>query len=173
MNSMVRDYFPAASPDGLTQSLAPFFPDYQAMRGQLMEMLTDDDLGYRVGNAPSLGALCREIGEVERSYIDSFKSFSQDFGYRNPDPLLERSVSALSAWYAALDSELKAAIAGLSEEDIGSRTIDRRDFPGFKPVLRVQLDLYKEALLIFVSKVSVYLRAMGKTLPRQWQAWIG
>ena len=77
------------------RSLAPFFPDYQALRQQLMEIVGDDDLGYRVGGEnPSLGALCREIGEIERSYIDSFKTFRLDFGDRNSDPRLESSMTA-------------------------------------------------------------------------------
>jgi hypothetical protein len=174
MNSIVREIFPVTTPAGLAQSLGPFFTDYQALRAQLMEILSDDDLGYRLDGAnPSLGALCREIGEIERSYIESFKTFRQDFGYRNADPRLESSVAALSSWYAELDSELRAAIESLSEDDIANRTIDRRDFPDFKPLLRVQLDIYREALLIFSTKVSVYLRAMGKVLPKQWQEWIG
>jgi hypothetical protein len=174
VNSMFREYFPITEPEGLAQSLAPFFPEYQTLRDQLMKILADDDLSYRVGGAnPSLGGLCREIGEIERSYIDSFKTFRLDFAYRNADPRLEKSVAALSSWYAELDSELTAALQGLSEDDIANRTIDRTDFPGFAPVLRVQLDIYKEALLIFYSKADVYLRALRKTPPEQWRKWIG
>jgi hypothetical protein len=174
MNSVAREIFPTTTPTGLAESLAPFFTDYQALRAQLMKILTDDDLGYRVGGAnPSLGGVCREIGEVEHSYIEAFKTFTQDFTYRNGDPRLESSVAALSAWYAELDKELKAAIEGLSEDEIANRTTDRREFPDFKPTVRVQLDIYREALLIFATKVSVYLRAMGKELPQQWQEWIG
>jgi hypothetical protein len=44
--------------------------------------------------------LCREIGEIEYAYVESFRTFRQDFGYRNLDPRLEKSVAALSAWYA-------------------------------------------------------------------------
>jgi hypothetical protein len=32
--------------------------------------------------------------------------------------------------------------------------------------------IYREALLIFYGKASIYLKALGKTLPEQWQAWI-
>jgi hypothetical protein len=174
VNSIFREYFPITEPDGLAQSLAPYFPEYQALRGQLMENLTDDDLGYRVGGTnPSLGALCREIGEIERSYVESFKNFRLDFEYRNADPRLETSVAALSSWYADLDRELSAVLEGISEEDVANRTIDRTDFPGFTPHLRVQLDIYKEALLIFYSKVDVYLRALEKTPTEQWRKWIG
>ncbi len=165
MNSIVRDHLPAT-----------YFREYQALRDQLMGVITDDDLGYRLGGATAtLGALCREIGEIERSYVDSFKTFRQDFGYRHPDPAIENDVVALSSWFAELDRDLLAAVAGLSEDDIANRRIVRGDFDvdDFAPLPKVQLDVYREALLIFYGKVSVYLRAMGKTLPRQWQEWIG
>lgn len=165
MNSMVREHLPAT-----------YFDEYRALRDQLTEILTDDDLDYRVGGTnASLGALCREIGEIERSYIESFKTFTQDFAYRNDDPRLETSVGALSAWYAELDHDLMAAVEGLTEDEIANRRIVRNDFDidDFSPLPPTQLDIYREALLIFYGKVSVYLRAMGKALPRNWLEWIG
>ena len=123
----------------------------------------------------SLGALCREIGEIEHAYIESFKSFRQDFSYRNGDPGLEHSVAALRAWFAELDRDLMAAIDGLSEDDIAGRRIVRSDFDEgfFSPLAKQQLDIYREALLIFYGKVSVYLRAIERPLPQQWLDWIG
>ena len=163
INSIVREHLPAT-----------FFREYQALRDQLMEILTDEDLSSHIGEANlSLGALCREIGEIEHSYIQSFTSFTMDLGYRNPDPQLEDSVASLSSWYTKLDGELTEAIEGLSEDEIANRRIDRADFPDWKPLPQTQLDIYKEALLIFYAKVSVYLRAMGKPLPQQWRQWIG
>ncbi|HJZ48156.1 MAG TPA: hypothetical protein VKE41_13350 [Roseiflexaceae bacterium] len=159
MNSIMTDYFPT-------------FQMYQAMRDQLMEILTDSDLGYSPGGAnPPLGVLCREIGEVEQSYIDSFKTFRLDFSYRNTTPGLERSVVQLKSWYAELDAQLRAAIEGLSEQDISSRMVDRGG--DFKLPMQIQLDVYKEALLIFYGKAVVYLRAIGKTPPEQMQEWLG
>jgi len=43
----------------------------------------------------------------------------------------------------------------------------------FKLRPAIQLSIYNEALLIFYGKASVYLKAMGKTLPEQWEDWIG
>ena len=159
MNSIMNNYFPV-------------FEMYQALRNQLMELLTDEDLSFRpdVSN-PTLGALCREIGEVEYSYIQSFKTFKQDFSYRKKEPGLEVSVEKLTAWFEELDNELKATVEGLSEEAIQNRVIDRGGDFTLPP--QIQLEVYKEALLIFYGKVSVYLKAMGKTLPKQWQEWIG
>jgi hypothetical protein len=79
-------------------------------------------------------------------------------------------VARLSAWFQTLDTGLKAAIEALSEEDLQTRTIDRGD--GFTLLPRIQLEIYKEALLIFYGKVSVYLKAIGVPRPQQWQEWI-
>jgi hypothetical protein len=120
MNSIMNEYYPT-------------FQMYQALRDQLLTLLTDEDLHYSLGGAnPTLGTLCRQIGEVEVAYIQSFKTFKQDFSYRNTEPGLEDSVTALAAWFAELDRELKTVIEGLAEEDIKGRT-----------------EVYKEALLIF------------------------
>lgn len=158
MNSIMQEYY------GL-------FELYQNLRRQLMTSLTDEDLAFTPGgdNMP-LGALCREIGETEVAYIRSFETFTQDFSYRVDDPTLETSVARLSAWFAELDAELKNTVAGLSEQDLADRVIDRGG--GFTLPPRIQLEVYKEALLIFYGKAAVYLKAMGKPQSEQWEHWI-
>jgi hypothetical protein len=165
VNPLIRDHLKAT-----------FFEEYQSLRGQLMAILADDDLRFQLGGeSATLGALCREIGQIEYAYVESFRTFTQDFGYRNEDPRLERSVDALVAWYADLDREMTAVLETLGEDDILNRRIVRGDFDAefFSPLPRVQLDIYREALLIFYGKVSVYLRAMGRPLPGDWSDWIG
>ena len=157
MNSLITDYYPT-------------FCMYQALRGQLLELLSDDDLRFTPGGEnPPLGALCVEIGEVQHAYNQSFMDWRMDLSYRNPEPGLAESVSQLAAWYRVLDAELEAVISHLSEEDIKTRPIDRGDW-STTPL--IQLEVYKEALLIFYGKVSVYLKAMGKPRPKQWREWI-
>lgn len=158
MNSLLQDYWPV-------------FEMYQAIRGQIMAVLTDDDLRYSPGGANrTLGELCREIGETEHSYIESFKSLTCDFAYRHPDPALAGSVARLNAWYAELDTELKAVIEGLSEEQLQTQRIVRG--PTFNLPPRIQLNIYQEALLIFYGKASVYLKALNKPLSDQLRDWI-
>jgi uncharacterized damage-inducible protein DinB len=149
----------------------PHFAMYQALRPQLMEILSDEELRFTPGGEnPTLGALCKEIGETEQAYIDSFKTFRCDFAYRHPDAALEQSVTRLVAWYAGLDQELKAVVEGLSEDDVQNRLIDRG--PNFQIPPQIQLNIYQEALLIFCGKASVYAKALGKDLPKQWRDWI-
>jgi uncharacterized damage-inducible protein DinB len=151
---------------------ATFFAEYQALREQLLNILTDDDLARSLGGTTlTIGALCREIGEVEQSYVDSFRTFSQTFEYRHPDAAVEQSVAVLRVWWAALDRDLEAALDAISDEDVTSgRRITRSG--QFALTIPAQADVYREALLIFYAKVSVYLRAQGRSLPGDWDDWI-
>jgi hypothetical protein len=155
---------------------ATYFDEYVGLRRDLLTILDDEDLGFRLGGSTvTLGALCREIGEIEMSYIEALGTFRQRFDLRHDDDRVERSVAALGAWWERLDAELTAAIGRLTEDDIRTRRIRRSDFDEsfFAPMPRQELDVYREALLIFYAKVSVYLRAMGRELPELWADWIG
>lgn len=147
----------------------PLFEHYQALRGQMLDLLTDADLGFALPGNPTLGELCREIGETERCYVESFRTFSLSFDYRADDPMLERDLARLRPWCARLDADLHAAIAALSDEECENRLIDRG---GWRIPPRVQLEIYKEALLIFYGKASVYLKALDKPRTEQWREWI-
>jgi hypothetical protein len=140
------------------------------MRSQLFDMLSDADLAFNPGGQNmTLGALCREMGEIEHSYAQSLKTFTQDWSYRSTEADLVASVARLKAWFHALDDEMKAAIAALSDED-GKRPVDRG---GFAATIEFQLDAYLQAVLIFLGKATIYLRAMSKPLPQAFQDYIG
>jgi hypothetical protein len=158
--------------NSILESYYPVFKLYQSLRKQMMDMLEDGDLAFRPADGcPRLGTLCREIGEVEYSYIQSFRTFELDFSYRVNKAGFEESVDQLKAWYQDLDQELESVVASISQQDIDNRKIDRGG--GFLLSPEIQLDVYKEALLIFYGKSSVYLKALQKQLPKQWDDWIG
>lgn len=158
MNSLIESEFP--------------LHETQRLRYDLLQTLTDSDLAYKLpGDNPTLGALCREIGEVEYSYIQSFKTFKHDWSYRAADPELATSVARLQAWYTSLDTEFETVVRGFSEDDLRRKQIDRGH--GFTPSLYVQFQIYHEALLMFYAKASVYLKALQKSVNDEWQAGIG
>lgn len=140
------------------------------MRSQLLDTLTDADLAFNPGGQNmTLGALFRQSGEVEYSYIQSLKTFQQDWSYHNEESGLESSVVRLKAWFEELDAEMKATVAAFSDEDL-TKTIDRG---GFAMPVDLQLDVYLQALLIFLGKATIYLKAMSKPLPQTIQEYIG
>jgi uncharacterized damage-inducible protein DinB len=148
----------------------PMFELYQALRSQLMGILTDEQLDFRpASNNESLAELCLDIGHTQTAYIDSFRTFRMSFENKGPAP--DPTVAALRSWYNQLDAELRQVIAGLTDETISSRKIYRGE--NFELLPNIQLDVYKEALLIFYGKVSVYLKCMEIELPEQWREWIG
>ncbi|GAC1357200.1 MAG: hypothetical protein NVS4B11_26890 [Ktedonobacteraceae bacterium] len=148
----------------------PWIEGTHGMRSELIDTLSDTDLAFKPGGQNiTLGALCREMGEIEYSYIQALKTFKQDWSYHNTEAGLESSITQLKAWYQTLDDEMRATISALSDED-ATKTIDRG---GFAMSIEQQLDVYLQALLIFFGKATIYLKAMNKLLPKQIQEWIG
>ena len=147
----------------------PWIEGSHGMRTQLLDCLSDADLAFSPGGKNmTLGALCREMGEVEYSYIQSLKTFKQDWSYHNGEPGLDSSVERLKAWNQALDEEMKAIVAAFSDEDF-QKTIDRSGYP---TPLDMQLDVYLQALLIFFGKATIFFKAMNKELPQIFQEYI-
>ena len=143
---------------------------YTPLRDQLMEVLSDEDLSFSPGGGnPTLGELCRELGETENAYVQSFKTYKADFSYRSNDDSYLNSVSRLQAWYVQLDEALGAVLETVSDEDVATKQIER---DGFSIPIHISLDVFREALLIFYGKVSVYAKAMDKPLTQQWKDWI-
>ncbi len=148
----------------------PWIEGTHGMRSQLTDILSDADLSFSPGGQNmTLGALLREMGETEYSYIQSLKTFKQDWSYRNTEAGLESSIAGLKAWYQTLDEQMKATVSDLSDEDL-TKTVDRG---GFSMPVDLQLDVYLQALLIFFGKASIYLKAMNKPLPQPIQEYIG
>lgn len=144
------------------------------VRDQMLSMVSDEELAYRLpGDNPSLGELFRNHGQIQQSYIDSFKSFKQSFDYPAVDPALDTSVSKLQAWYQQLDRDLHIALHNLSEEDAQNRLIERGHPLNYRLSCADQMMCYREALMIFYGRATLYLRALGKTLPPQIIAAIG
>jgi uncharacterized damage-inducible protein DinB len=142
----------------------------QGIRSQLMDVLSDADLAFSPGGQNmTLGALCREVGEIEHSYIQSLKTFKQDWSYHNTEAGLESDVNRLKAWYQTLDDEMKATVSALADEDL-TKMIDRG---GYTMPVEMQLDVYLQALLIFFGKATIYLKAMNKAAPKQIEEYIG
>lgn len=141
------------------------------MRIALLDTLSDADLAFSPGGQNmTLGALCREMGEVEHSYTESLKTFKQDWSYRNQEAGLDSSVARLKTWFQTLDEEMKATVSALTDEDL-KRTVNRSG--GYEMPVEMQLDVYLQALLIFFGKVTVFLKAMNKPLPENFQEYIG
>jgi hypothetical protein len=141
-----------------------------AMRTTLLSSLGDADLAFTPGgqNVP-FGELIREMGDVEFSYVESLKTFSQDWSSHNSTVGLAESVEKLAAWMQLLDEQLKSLVESFTDEDL-SKTVKRGEYA--VPV-EMQLDIYLQAILIFFGKATVYLRAMERALPDGWKEYIG
>ena len=157
----------------LMQEVWPIVEGTHAMRSKALDTLNDADLAFSPGGQNmKLGELIRELGEIEYSYLQSFKTFKQDWTYKNTEAGLENSLSKLKKWLQKLDEEMKTTLEALSDADLEAKTIDRGSV-GFTPNVKLQLEVYLQALLIFFGKFTIFLRAMNKSLTKDLQDWIG
>ena len=147
----------------------PWIEAAHGMRSQLFTILSDADLAFSPGGQTmTLGALCRQMGETEHAYIQSLKTLKQEWSYHHPEADVASHVARLKAWFQTLDDEMQATITTFWDED-GNKTIDR----GGPVTVEFQLDVYLQAVLIFLGKSTIYLRAMNKQLPPFFEEYIG
>jgi len=155
--------------NSLMQEKWPWIEGTHTMCIQLLDLLSDSELAFSPGGQnTSLGVLCRQMGDTEYAYIQSLKTFTQDWSYRNTEAGLESSIAQLKNWYQTLDAELQTTLSALSDEDV-TKTVNRGGYP--MPI-SLQLDIYVQALLIFIGKATIYLKAMNKVLPKEIQEYI-
>lgn len=139
------------------------------MRGKVLASLTDADLAFAITGNPSLGELLADFVGVEDSYGESFTTLKQDWSSYKPGAALS-SVAAYQAAFDASFGKVKSALSGYTMEQGKTVTVNRG---GWEPTLTQQFDTYAQAVLIIFGKLTVYLRAMGKTLPERWHEWVG
>jgi hypothetical protein len=154
--------------NSLMEQYGELLKDTQDFRPLLLSLLEDSDLAFALPGNMTLGELCREMGETEVGYVKSFSTFKHEWGYKHADPAVTTSLAALQAWYDALDTDLQAALDALTEDDIATKRV-RGDWASMEK----ELQLYREALLMFYAKAGIYLRALGKNLPEIWIDWMG
>ena len=148
----------------------PIYEGSHGMRNQLFDILTDADLAFTPGGQNmTLGALWKQMGEIEYDYNQSLKTFTQDWDYHNNEAGLENSVAKLKAWFQALDDDMKATVSAFSDDEM-KKMIARRG--GYSVPVDTQLEIYLQALLIFFGKATIFLRAMNKPLPQSFADWI-
>lgn len=140
------------------------------MRAGALALLTNDDLAFSPGgDNVTLGELFKRSGELHYSYWQSLKTFRQDWSYRNPAEGIASSKTQLEAWFADLDTQMGQTLDQLTEVDL-SQPIDRTQ--GIIRSVAAQLEIYTQALMIFLGQVVIYFKAMQKQLPPSMQQYI-
>lgn len=151
----------------LIQSQLELLKQTLNLRDEVLRSIGDADLAYRLPGNPSLGELILELGTAEAAYARSFRDFILRFDIQAPAGLT--TPAALRDWFAVLDEGLLDSLSELDDEDL-ERRIDRG---GWSLSLEANFHVFREAVLIFAAKATLYLQALGKPLPKQLESWNG
>lgn len=138
------------------------------LRTEILNSILDADLDKTLGGTTlSLRALLLEQAGFQRAYTELFRTFALRFDQNILDENL--TLEAIKTKFDALDTDMIAALEALSNEDL-ARSVDRGSH---KIPLEITFFTYRESLMIFAAKASIYLRALGRALPPQVAGWIG
>ncbi len=138
------------------------------LRTEILNAITEADLNTKLGGQSlSLRELILEQGTIQMAYIECFRSFELRFDHAAPESV--QSLEEIKTWFAQLDSSLIAALGALSDDDL------KRGVPRSKYTVAAEIVFYtyRESVMIFAAKASVYVRALGHALPGQVKSWIG
>ena len=131
-----------------------------ALRTQLLDAVTDEDLAFALPRQRGPSATCAWTTGIPSARTSSRSGPACSRGTtENEEPGLSRSVERLRGWYAAMDAEFEAVVGAIPEDTFQTGTIDRGD--GFQMPMGAQFHTWREAILIFCAKADVYLRALG------------
>jgi hypothetical protein len=139
-----------------------------AMRDGLLEQLADDELGRSTGGGNvSFGQLFMDLAALQQSYITSLRTRDQQW----PDATSDEhpTVAALTRLFHKLDAEMELAVTSADQRT--DAVITRPDGEVRTP--DEQLEIYTQALFIFLGKAVVYMRAADKDLPPFVAHYIG
>lgn len=140
------------------------------MRDGALAQLSDDDLLFSVGGTSLLlGDLCKGLGELQHSYTQSLITRTHDWSYKDDHIELVTNLTTLKSWFADLDTDMQQALSTLTNDDL-SQTVDRGN--GVIRTIEQQIEIYLQAMLIFLGKLVVYFQSMGKQLPESIQHYI-
>ncbi len=140
------------------------------VRDLALNRIGSDDLAFSLSGCPTIAELVMVMGDVEWAYIQSFKTFSLEFGAPASGRDSVTSGEAAAEWLRDLDLQPKEAVAALSDGDLTGRQVERG---GWQMPAPANFHTYREAVLIFFGKLDCYLHALDKDMPEEWLAWVG
>jgi hypothetical protein len=148
-----------------------WLPGLALMRDALLQPLSDADLGQDLGgDSLTWGQLIDDCAEMQRSYVDAFRTLDQEWA--PPRSALEHrtTVAEILENFHTLDRELAQVLDSFSGDEWDAM-IARPD--GTKRSRRGQLEIYAQFMLIFLAKATVYARAQGRDIPPSLHAFVG
>ncbi len=147
---------------------ANLFDLTHSLRASVLGALQDADLSFSPGgDTLSFHRLLLEQGEIQAAYTQLFQTSELKFDVAAPAGL--DTVDELRDWFVALDREMWTALEALSNDDL-DRHIQRS---GHAMPLGMTFYTYRESVFIFAAKASVYLRALGREVPKLVLSFVG
>jgi hypothetical protein len=140
------------------------------MRSGLIDQLEASDLKFSPGGQnPPLKRLFADIAASEQSYTYSITNLKESDTHQLGGSPAFSDIPGLRQTFAELDAALEQAIARVGDEQL-SLPVKRTN--GHTVSLEQQIDIYMQAVFIYLGKLVVYYLAMDRDLPPSVKRYI-
>ena len=140
----------------------------QKLRHDVLDAISDDDLTHTLGgDTLSLAGLLLQQGRWEDDYVQAWHTLEMRHGSRSAPE--HQTVAGFRAWFAEIEQGVRTTLEAMSDEEL-SRPVKRgaHSLP-----LEITVYTYRESLIIFAGKASLYLRSLGRPVSAHLKGFVG
>jgi hypothetical protein len=123
------------------------------------------------GGNPSLGRPLEELAALQQSYVASLDSDVQQWPSTERPRDGAHSTSRLHERFNTLDVQMESAVSGFSRDVVRDVKVTRPD--GSVRTRDEQVEIYSQAMFIFLGKAVVYCERSARRCPRRSNATSG
>ena len=140
----------------------------QKLRHDVLDAISDEDLGHTLGgDTLSLAELLLQQGRWEDDYVQAWRTLEMRHGSQSAPE--QQTVAGFRAWFADIEQAVRTTLEAMSDEEL-SRPVKRgtHSLP-----LEITVYTYRESLIIFAGKASLYLRSLGRPVSAHLKGFVG
>ena len=140
----------------------------QKLRHDVLDAISDEDLTHTLGgDTLSLGDLLLQQGRWEDDYVQAWHTLEMRHTSRSAPE--HQTVTGFRTWFHSIEQSIRATLEAMSDEEL-SRPVKR----GSHSVpLEITAYTYRESLIIFAGKASLYLRSLKRPVSAHLTSFVG
>ena len=144
----------------------------QNLAFDVLKTLSDEQLGFTVGkNMGTLGEQFRHMARVRFQYAEAIETKKVDTVIEKIDPAVAKSKIKLVELWEKANQKLLNVLERSNPEELEDTTINWSNWGVGEMNIHGHLNVLMDHETLHNGEIIVYLRTMGFTFPKSWEAW--
>ena len=140
----------------------------QKLRRDVLDAISDEDLGHTLGgDTLSLAELPLQQNRWKDDYVQAWSTLELRHGSQSAPE--QQTVVGFKLWFGSIEQDIRTTLEAMSDEEL-SRPVKRGTY---SLPLEITACTYRESLIIFAGKASLYLHSLGGPLSAHLKGFVG